>query len=446
MAMIWLSCLASLGLWSCIEPYQPYTRVAPGIWRGVLKLDAQQQTPAVQDGKLQPQLAFEEVTNGELPFLFELIYDDDTTFHIEIINGEERIPVYDITFGRSKARAKDSIRIDFPVFDTHIEALVEADVMEGAWVVHYRPHYRVHFVARHGQDWRFTTLKKAPVMDLTGRWACTFGLAEDAPYPALAEFRQNGNHLLGTFLTETGDYRFLEGTVQRDKFYLSAFDGAHAFLFEGKILPDSTLIGLFYSGKHYKTTWEGRRDPDFRLTHPDSLTSLKPGYEKLSFSFLEASGTTLSLEDPAFAGKAKLIQIMGTWCPNCHDQTVFLQDYFRKKPDTALALISIAFERYRDTSKVLAQLQRYKQKMHIDWPVLWGGYYDKKEAAAALPMLEHVLSYPTLLFVDKNDRVHYIHTGFSGPATSAFPEFVQTFEEKLKTLTGRTEQFTLPSR
>ena len=133
----------------CIEPYQPYTRVAPGIWRGVLELNVQRQAPAVQDGKLQEHLAFEEVTNGELPFLFEVIYDNDTSFHIEIINGKERIPVYDISFGRSKARAKDSICIDFPVYDTHIEALVEADVMEGEWVVHYRPDYRVHFVARH---------------------------------------------------------------------------------------------------------------------------------------------------------------------------------------------------------------------------------------------------------------------------------------------------------
>ncbi len=424
----------------CIEPYQPYTRVAPGIWRGVLELNVQRQAPAVQDGKLQEHLAFEEVTNGELPFLFEVIYDNDTSFHIEIINGKERIPVYDISFGRSKARAKDSIRIDFPVYDTHIEALVEADVMEGEWVVHYRPDYRVHFVARHGQDWRFTTLKKPPAMDLSGRWACTFGLSENEPYPAIAEFEQDGNHLLGTFLTETGDYRFLEGTVQADKFYLSAFDGAHAFLFEGKIMPDSTLIGLFYSGTHYKTTWEARRDPDFRLASPDSLTWLKPGFEKLAFRFLDAEGRQVSLDDPRFAGKAKLIQIMGTWCPNCHDETVFLQDYFRNHPDTGVVVLSIAFERYRDTARVLQQLRRYRKKMGLNWPVLWGGYYDKEEAAQALPMLNRVLSYPTLIFVDKNDRVRYIHTGFSGPATSAFPEFITTFEEKLRTITGRTDQ------
>ncbi len=431
---------ASMSMVGCIEPYQPYSHIAPGIWRGILELDVSQQAPAVQDGKLQAQLNFEEVTDGELPFLFEVIYDNDSAFHIEIINGQERIPVYDISFGRSKSRAKDSIRIDFPVYDTHIEALVEADVMEGYWVVHYRPNYRVHFVARHGQNWRFTTLRKPPVMDLSGRWACTFGLAENEPYPAIAEFAQTGNQLLGTFLTETGDYRFLEGTVQADKFYLSTFDGAHAFLFEGKVMPDSTLIGVFYLGTHYKTTWEAKRDPHFTLANPDSLTYLRPGYEKLHFTFLDTDGQLRSLSDPMFTDKAKLIQIMGTWCPNCHDETAFLQEYFQQHPDTNVVVVSIAFERYRDTSHVLRQLQRYKQKMGIHWLVLWGGYYDKKEAAQALPMLNDLISYPTLIFLDKNNRVHYIHTGFSGPATGAYEAFAKKFEKQLQIITPTSKK------
>ncbi|MDV7401472.1 hypothetical protein RZS08_59185, partial [Arthrospira platensis SPKY1] len=102
-------------------------------------------------------------------------------------------------------------------------ALYENDVLGGEWVVNYKENYRIPFVAHFGQGYRFTQLRKTPDMDLSGKWEVNFGLDTDAPYPAVGEFRQEGNQLYGTFLTETGDYRFLEGTVQADKFYLSCF-------------------------------------------------------------------------------------------------------------------------------------------------------------------------------------------------------------------------------
>lgn len=76
---------------------------------------------------------------------------------------------------------------------------------------------------------------------------------------AIGEFVQVENNLTGTFLTESGDYRYLDGTVQANKLYLSCFDGAHAFLFEGKIEADNTINGIFYSGKNYKATWSSKK-------------------------------------------------------------------------------------------------------------------------------------------------------------------------------------------
>lgn len=143
-------------------------------------------------------------------------------------------------------------------------------------VVTTRENYAIPFTAKQAEGYRFTPLRKKPVADLTGQWACTFGLADDdgdEPYPAVGEFKQSGNQLTGTFLTETGDYRFLEGTVQGDKLYLSCFDGAHAFLFQGKINADSSLSGAFYSGKPTrpcgKATQKGRLPlGQPRLAHP----------------------------------------------------------------------------------------------------------------------------------------------------------------------------------
>ena len=47
-------------------------------------------------------------------------------------------------------------------------------------------------------------------------------------------------------------------------------------------------------------------------------------------------------------------------------------------------------------------------------------------------MLNHVLSYPTSIFIDKTGKVRKIHTGFNGPATGEkFTEF-KMFENMTK--------------
>ncbi|MEO1258754.1 MAG: TlpA disulfide reductase family protein [Bacteroidota bacterium] len=415
-----------------------YTKLPPGTWRAELKINPQFITPNPK-GKPQEDkvnMKFEDVEPGIIPFNFEVVYDNDTSFHVEIINGEERllVPAEDISFGRNVNRARDTIRIDFPVFDSYITGAFAGDVIDGQWVVLNRENYSIPFVAKQGKPYRFTPLRQEPKTDLSGKWATTFGLKEDAPYPAIGDFKQVGNRLTGTFMTETGDYRFLEGTVQDDKFWLSVFDGAHAFLFEGKIINENELTGAFYSGKHYVTTWEAKRDADATLTSPDSLTYLLPGYDAVNFSFKNPDGKTISLDNPEYQGKAKIIQILGTWCPNCRDETTFLVDYLKKNKTEELEVIALAFEKHKDPQKANNAIRKYKEKFGMDYEMVLAGPSNKKEAVKALPMLNHILSYPTMIFLDKNDQVKRIHTGFYGPATDQFEEFTQDFDAFVKEL------------
>lgn len=427
---------------ACITAENTFPSLPPGRWRAILKIENQYVTPNPK-GKPLPDkvdMKYEEVTPGELPFNFDVVYDNDSTFHIEIINGEERfiVPAEDISFGRTRSRARDTIRIDFPIYSSFIRANYAGGVIEGEWVVTTRENYSIPFVAYHGKGYRFSTVKKEPVADLTGKWEATFGLDEEEPYPAIGEFKQEGNHLTGTFLTETGDYRFLEGTVLEDKFWLSCFDGSHAFLFEGKIINEDTLTGAFYSGKHYRTTWEAKRNENAQLTPPDSLTFLNPGYERFTFSFKNPEGKLISPDDPVYEGKVKIIQIMGTWCPNCRDETMFLVDYLKKEKPEDVAVIALAFEKHRDEAKAMQALRTYKERFNMPYEITLAGPADKDGAAKALPMLNQVLAYPTMIILDKNNRVRRIHTGFSGPATSEFASFKKEFMEFINEL--RAEQ------
>jgi thiol-disulfide isomerase/thioredoxin len=405
-----------------------FSSIPPGTWRAILELH-----PGglpVQTGKRSKDKtiqSIEEVTEGQLPFNFEVIYETESEFYIQIINGPERIRVDDIRTWHDRPTNNDSIQINFPVYGTFIKAAFEEDKIEGLWYVPYRgENYKIPFRARHGKSYRFTDLKKTPTLDLTGKWETTFD--DDVPYKAIGEFEQEGNSLTGTFITETGDYRYLAGTVQANKAYLSCFDGSHAFLFEAKITEDKTLIGSFQSGSHYKTTWTALRNNDYTLANPDTLTFLKEGYDQIEFNLENINGEIVSLEDERFQNKVKIVQIMGTWCPNCRDETNFLVDYLNRKQPKDLEVIAIGFERYREKEKALNALRNYKENFGMSYELLWGGYFDKNEANETLPMLNHILSYPTMIFIDRNNKVRKIHTGFSGPATSAYSSFLTDFE------------------
>lgn len=425
-----------LAVTSCVFVQERYAFLPPGPYRGVLELEY---NPIVPNPKGAPipekvNLEFDEVTDGQLPFNFDVVYETDSAFHLVIHNGEEEIlvPAKDIRTGRDQRAGRDTIRIDFPIYDTHISAYHEENVIEGVWVVHYRDNYSIPFKAYFGKGYRFTPMRKEPASDLSGNWAVNFaGDQSEDPYPGVAELRQQGNKITGTIRTETGDYRFLEGTVQASKLYLSVFDGSHAFLFEALIKADGSLTGTFRSGRHYLSEWTAVRDDAAELTSPDELTRVRDDVP-LAFAFPTAEGDTMRLSD---IQGPKIIQLFGTWCPNCRDETNFLQEYMADHDTKDLKVVALAFERYgADDERSRTAVRRYQEIMDIQWPVLLAGSNDKNEAGRALPMLNKVISYPTMLFVDRDNQVRRIHTGFNGPATSKYAEFKSSFDETIKEL------------
>lgn len=427
----------------CFKIENPFYGLAPGPWRAVLKLEPEFITPNPKGEPLPEKMniQFDEVSGGELPFTFEVVYTNDTSFYITVKNGEETIKLDQIKYGHNIGNGQDTIEIEFPIFDSVIKAVYEADIMEGKWIARNRTingnlPYEIKFVARHGRNHRFTTLKKAPMMDISGKWAITFGMDKEKTYQGIGDFVQKGNHLTGTFMTETGDHRYLEGTVQGEKIYLSAFDGSHVFLYEAKIKEDSTLIGSFTSGIHYKTIWTGKRTASPTLTPADQLTQPKNQQSPLQFSFLNPERNTISLSNDKFAGKVKLIELMGTWCPNCRDAKPFLDELSEKFPKDQFEIIGLAFERYRDTTKALQAIQRYKELLEINYEVLWAGYEDKAEASATMSMLTNVEAFPTFLIVDQNNIVQKVFTGFYGPATNQHQAFKQKIIEEIAQLIG----------
>lgn len=379
--------------------------------------------PELKSGMYRASL---EALDGEvIPFNFKVISKDS----LKVYNAEEVIVVDEIRY------ENDSVYIQMPVFESYLSAKIsDSNTLKGFYV---KPNLgrTVPFYAETSET-RFDQTQDAD-FNVSGNWEAVFSPHNEAESSvAKGIFKQQGNVVTGTFRTTTGDYRFLDGSMNGNVLKLSAFDGSHAFLFVATV-NDSTMQGTFYSGNHFKEPFIAKRNEGFELPDADSLTFLKEGYDKLDFSFPDSEGNMVSIEDERFKNKVVLVQLMGTWCPNCLDETKFLSDYYKENKEKNLEFVALAFEYAKTDSLAFAAINRLKSKTGVEYPILLvqSGSSSKGKAQEKLPMLNHVWSYPTTIFIDKKGKVRKIHTGFNGPATGEkFTEFKTEFQSFMNTL------------
>jgi thiol-disulfide isomerase/thioredoxin len=392
-----ITCLIILAFFSCSEETKNNT-LKNGTYRAILE---------VQD-------------NESLPFLFDV----KSPTELQIFNAEEVIEVDDVDY------RNDSIFIKTAVFEGYIAAKFDGDNLNGSFIIESLDRV-VPFSATYTEDSRFE-IKWKSSQNVSGIWETVFskGIAGDE-YIAKGIFKQEGDKVTGTFRTTTGDYRYLEGVIDGDIMKLSTFDGAHAFLFTAKV-TDSTMEGQFYSGNHWKEPFVAKRNETYELPSANELTFLKEGYDHIDFIFPNASDEMVSIRDDRFKNKVVIVQIMGTWCPNCLDETKYYAEFYKNNRDKDFEIVALAFEYSKTKEEAFSRIDDLQYKVGIDYPILLAQYgtSDKAKAQEKLPMLNNVLSYPTSIFIDKTGKVRKIHTGFNGPATGEkYVEFKTEFEE-----------------
>ena len=278
-----------------------------------------------------------------------------------------------------------------------------------------------------------------PARRVDGRWRVRFA-SENEDAVALFETRADGA-LSGTFLTTTGDYRWLDGRQQGDALWLSCFDGAHAFRFEARLQEDGSLDGDFWSREVWHDTFHAVRDNDASLPDGFTLTSAEAA-DLSAYAFPDLDGVERTLADPAFAGRARILQVFGSWCPNCHDAAEYLSELSRRYGPEGLSVVGLAFEHTGDFARDAEQVRRYAARHEVSYPLLVAGLSDKAEAGRALPFLDAVRSYPTTVFLHGDGRVAAVYQGFAGPATGEHHQRLRArFEQLIEDLlaAGQTE-------
>ncbi len=287
---------------------------------------------------------------------------------------------------------------------------------------------------------------------LAGDWLVHQAGAEGAEKSTLANFQQekmatSDRKVAATGILEpvSGDTGLLHGFVSTDAngqthFHLSRFDGIHVLALDGEFAPDGSLKGQI-GGVKSLAPFTAVRSTGSAAANPNllagSLTRVKDPQEVFRFSGVDQSGKTVDQNSPEFKGKPVIVDIFGTWCPNCHDEAPLLEQLYRKYHAQGLVIVGLAYEYIDDTARNLRQIGIYREKYGLTFPLLLAGTTDSGQIEKTLPQLVHFGAYPTAIFLDRSGRVHAIHAGFAGPSTGEkYQEVQQRMDQLTREIVG----------
>jgi thiol-disulfide isomerase/thioredoxin len=377
-----------------------------------------------------------------LPFIAEIQLNDRLQIEVRvsieelskqrpltIYNGKE---VYQIAV---KKQVGDTTVYGFPAQDAEWRIAFNDDFSDArGWWINYNKKTPVRYpVHLHKTIIELTEVEQTP-LNITGKWKVLFQPGTPNEEVLVGVFEQDGgNFVYGSFLSETGDYRYLHGYVANGKLHLQTYTGYWAFVVEADLNGSNEMTGVFYSGGKSSSPFKAIKDETVQLRDEAELTYLIKRDERVVLNnLIKLNGRKTNL-DLSKNGQVTLIQIMGTWCPNCIDEANLLKELHAAYGKQGLEIIALGFEVGTDNKKQRSRLKRFVKDLQVNYPVYLAGTSSKEAAAAYFPMLNGIMSFPTSILVDEQGKIIAIHTGFSGPATgAAYTELVNKFKLEIE--------------
>lgn len=360
-----------------------------------------------------------------VPFNMNVSFQSDPPL-FTVINGDERIVVTDVE------KKGDSLIFRMPIFQGTFIIKPIQDQWKGFYypkgINESKPY---QFVAQLGMSDRFYRFQEPANYNLTGRWKIIENPGTPDEAILIGEFVQQENRLTGSILNPSGDYRYLDGKVSGNKMMLSAFDGSHQIVLSATVSHDSLKNGAFTGSARWKSNWIAIKDSTIELPKMEQLVWLKQNAKAPSFSFPNTSNQQISLNDPIFNGKVIILQIMGTWCPNCLDEARLFNELISQKEFSNVIVLGLCFEGASFESSVTKMI-RFANQTNLNYPLLYAGKAGSKERNNLLFMVEGSMAFPTVLYLDKNGNPRYVTTGFSGPGTGQ--HYLETKKEIISKL------------
>ena len=339
------------------------------------------------------------VVNGlKVPFRMEFAGGRGSFF-----NGDEKVTS---TGGRFE---NGSLVLNFDHYGTELEATLKDGVLEGTY-------------GRKGREYPFRAQPAVAAAAVEGSVPSIDGMWEIEVKSPKGEsawkfiVRQKGAEVSAAILRIDGDTGALTGRYADGKFVLSHFSGARPAVLEVTPQADGSLQ-VVQNGKSKYVAYRPEAARAKGLAEPSDpmhFTRMQNPDEPLRFSFPDLNGRVVSNTDARFQGKVVIVSIMGSWCPNCHDEAPFLVDLYRKYHDKGLEIVALSFEegdQLRDPQRLRAFIAHYGIKYTVLVPGEPGQLNEK------LPQAVNLNSWPTTFFIGRDGRVRNVHAGFAGRAS-----------------------------
>ena len=382
----------------------------PGVWNGVVYMQNQDEVAL----KLELKVEGEQVVGT-------------------IINGDERVA--------STAGAFDGYKLRL-VFD-YYDAVLEGEFARREIIGAITRTWKQQKLVRNFKMWKGGEKMIVPAAtegkDLSGEWEMKVGEGDKQRAWRLMLTQKDGA-LTGTILTPSGDWGTMTGEFAYGKMQLTRFDVINARLLRAQLNAQGQLEGAVDLGQGEAPRKMMAERVSATAPVATQNTRVKNPTEPFKFSGLDLTGKTIDSTDPRFKNKVILIEISGTWCPNCYDEAPLLKDLYARYQAQGLEVVGLSFEYTGDTKRDLEQVKIYNQKHGISYLMLLGGSTDNDDVARKLPQLENFGAYPTTIFIGRDGLVKKIHAGFDGPATGErHTRLKAEFEETVKALLQGSE-------
>jgi thiol-disulfide isomerase/thioredoxin len=378
---------------------------------------------------------------GEVNFGVDLKAKPDGTLQATLVNAADRQPFSSATWDGKDATL--ALRMNY--YDGVLTArMVSPQRMEGEYSRQTsggRVRIPLVLVPHHES----AAKKPWTGASLSGDWLFTWAGEQGAEKTTQANFHQqklaaaDGEVAVnGIIEPVSGDTGLLHGHVftgpdGKLHFHLSRFDGIHVMAIDGEFLPDGGLKGN-EGGVVALEPFTARRSSNAATANPnalaETLTHVKDPAEPFRFSGVDSSGKRVNQDSPEFKGKPLIIDIFGTWCPNCHDEAPVLEKLYRKYHSQGLQIVGLAYEYVADAARDQQQIAIYRAKYGLTFPLLLSGTTDEGQIAKTLPQLVNFGAFPTSIYVDRTGHVRAILAGFTGPSTGEkYQEVQQRMDE-----------------
>ena len=348
------------------------------------------------------------VVNGlEIPFRMDFT-GDGARIEGSFFNGDERIT------STSGHLENGALVLEFAHYGSRLEANLKDGALEGRYNRGSRGAYDFH-AKRH-----VASAASANAPSIAGMWEIeTHSSKGENAWRFIV--RQSGADVSAAILRVDGDTGTLTGTYKDGRFVLSHFSGARPSLLEITPQKDGSLE-LLQNGKTKMAAYRTAEARAKGLPEPADFaknTSVKDPDEPFRFSFPDLNGRVVSNTDERFQGKVVLVNITGSWCPNCHDEAPFLAELYRKYHRKGLEIVALSFEESDQLANPV-RLRAFVKHYGIEYTVLVGG--EPEQVKEKLPQAVNLNSWPTTFFLGRDGCVRATHSGFAGVASGPLHE------------------------